>query len=252
MFSKSVLSDRAKGEVFDLSDIQHELSKAGKLAGLTVRKRFYEIGRPDPYREFTEYAGERFDIPKKAAFLDRDGVLNEIVYNEDTEQLDSPLKVSELQLLPKAAEAVSELKKRGYYIFVVTNQPAAAKGKADPGTLMDINRKLTELIPEIDDVFVCMHHPVGSPRCKEKGLIRKCDCRKPGIGLIEEAAARYCIDMKASFMAGDSYTDIVCGKAAGLRTVFLGDLKCDICKRLSYDKPDIIASSLWDALGMLS
>ena len=133
MFSRSVLDDHEDGERFDLSVIQHELSEKGRLEGLTVTKRFYEIGRPEPYREFTEYAAGRFLKPGKAAFLDRDGVINEIVYNEDTELLDSPMTPEELVLIDGAKEAVSRLKSAGYYVFVVTNQPAAAKGKyAEP------------------------------------------------------------------------------------------------------------------------
>lgn len=248
VFSREVLKERKEGEAFDLSEIQHALSLEGKLAGLVVKRRFYEIGRPDSYREFIAYARERFDLKRKAAFLDRDGVLNEIVYNEDTEQLDSPLRCSELKLIDGAAEAVERLKEAGYYVFVVTNQPAAAKGKTDRGTLYDINRRLMELIPGIDEVFMCPHHPKGSERSREPELIGACGCRKPGTGLIEEAAAKYACDMDSSFMAGDSYTDIQCAKAAGLRSVFIGDLKCDVCARLSYQKPDITAGSLKEAV----
>ncbi|MCR5748123.1 MAG: HAD-IIIA family hydrolase [Lachnospiraceae bacterium] len=244
MFSRNVLDGYSDGEKFDLSDIQHGLSLKDELFGLVVGKRFYEIGRPEPYKEFIEYAKQRFDVPTKAAFLDRDGVLNEIVYNEDTEQLDSPLNADELKLLPGAAEAVKKLKEAGYYIFIITNQPAAAKGKTDLGTLWDINKKLLELIPEIDDVFMCPHHPEGSSHCKEPVLIGKCDCRKPKAGLIDEACSCYKVDKGASFMAGDSFTDIMCGRAAGLKTVFVGNYKCDVCARLEYDKPDMIVNGI--------
>ncbi len=251
MFSRSVLDDFDDDEKFDLSEIQHRLSVEGRLEGLVVTRRFYEIGRPESYREFIGYACERFETPKKAAFLDRDGVLNEIVYNEDTEQLDSPMKPDELRLLPGAAEAVGWLKAAGYYVFIVTNQPAAAKGKTSLGNIFDINKKLRELIPEIDEVFVCLHHPKGSVHSKERNLIGECVCRKPKSGLIDEARAKYAIDMEKSFMAGDSYTDVACGRAAGVRTVFIGDYKCDICARLEYDKPDIVAGSLAEAMDMI-
>ena len=135
---------------------------------------------------------------------------------------------------------------------MVTNQPAAAKGKTSLGNLFDVNKRLKALIPEIDEVFVCFHHPKGDSRCREKNLIKKCGCRKPETGLIEEACLKYRIDRERSFMAGDSYTDIQCGRAAGLKTVFLGDLKCDVCARLEYNKPDIIAPSLAKAVGELT
>lgn len=248
MFARSVLDPYKAGDKFDLSVIQHELSVKGQLEGLVVTKRFYEIGRPEPYREFREYAGERFDKAHKAAFLDRDGVINEIVYNDDTELLDSPMKPEELKLIEGAAEAVRMLKEAGYLIFIITNQPAAAKGKTSLASLFDVNRKLKELIPEIDDVFMCPHHPKGDARSSEKNLIRTCSCRKPDTGLIKEAAQKYSIDTGVSFFAGDSYTDVLCGRAYGLKTVFIGDMKCDICHRLAFDKPDITAPTLIDAV----
>lgn len=251
MFSRSVFEARKDGEKFDLSEIQHKLSVEGKLLGLVVRRRFYEIGRPESYKEFSEYAAERFTKAKKAAFLDRDGVLNEIVFNEDTEQLDSPLRPDQLKLLEGAEEAVQTLKKEGYLVFVITNQPAAAKGKTGLGDLFDVNKKLTELMPQIDEVFMCPHHPVGNERAVEKNLIKKCDCRKPGTGLIEQACLKYSIDRSLSFMAGDSFTDVECGKRAGLKTVFIGDFKCDVCARLDHDKPDVVAKSLKEAVEVI-
>ena len=254
MFSKSVLDGYSDNEKFDLSVIQHELSVDGRLTGLEVYRRFYEIGRPEPYKEFIEYAGSRFERPKKAAFLDRDGVINEIVFNEDTELLDSPMCPAELRLLAGAAEAVKRLKEAGYYVFIITNQPAAAKGKTSLGNLFDVNKRLKELIPEIDEVFMCPHHPGGKvsagiklPTARQD-LIGKCTCRKPGTGLIDQAKAKYAIDMESSFLAGDSFTDVACGRRAGVRTVFIGDYKCDVCAKLGYEKPDITATDLSDAV----
>ena len=248
MFTRSVLEKYQDGDRFDLSDIQHELSLAGKLEGLLVTRRFYEIGRPESYREFIEYARERFDTTRKAAFLDRDGVLSEILYNEDTEQLDTAMRPDELRLIPGAAEAVASLKEAGYYVFIVTNQPGAAKGKTSLGLIYDTNKRLMELIPGIDEVFMCPHHPKGEKRSREQNLIRVCECRKPGTGMIDDACAKYAVDKAGSFMAGDSCTDIECGRKAGVSTVFIGDYKCDMCARLSYDKPDMIAGSLAEAV----
>ena len=174
-------------------------------------------------------------------------MINEIVFNEDTELLDSPMSVSEFKLIPGAAEAVKILKEEGYLIFIITNQPAAAKGKTSLGKLFDINKKLTELIPEIDDVFMCPHHTEGDPKRGDISLIKICDCRKPESGLIEEACSKYAVDRSASFMAGDSFTDVQCGRKAGIQTVFIGSYKCDICTKLEYDKPDHIFKSLMEA-----
>ena len=111
-----------------------------------VNNRFYEIGRPESLNEFKEYIKHRFYEAHPAVFLDRDGVINEIVFNEDTEQLDSPMNVSEFRYLPFVEEALDMIGRKGYYIFVVTNQPAAAKGKTTLEKLYDIN---TSFIYEI-------------------------------------------------------------------------------------------------------
>lgn len=245
MFEKSLFAGYAAGEKFDLADIQHRLSEERKLEGLVVTKRFYEIGSPDSYREFIAYAHERFDVPHRAVFLDRDGTINEIVYNEDTEQLDSPMDVGQFRMFDGAADAIRKLKSLGYYVFVVTNQPSAAKGKTSLGRLYDIDHELRRQCEGmIDDVFMCAHYPKEQPQTKERFLIKKCECRKPLPGLIKQAMAKYSIDAAGSYMAGDSFTDIQCGRAAGVRTVFVGNYKCDVCARLKYDKPDMTVSSI--------
>ncbi len=249
MFERALFENVPEGESFDLSMLQHDLSLRGELEGLPVRRRFYEIGSPESYREFIKYAEERFDSSCPAVFLDRDGVLNEIVYDDNTEQLDSPLQPESLTLLPGVADAVRKLKKAGFYIFIVTNQPAAAKGKTTLAKLYDINERLREFLAEggedpVDEIFMCPHYPTEGKYTREHFLIRKCECRKPGTGLIRSAAGKYNIDLSASYMVGDSFTDVICGRDAGVKTVFIGNYKCDLCARLKYQKPDLIVSSL--------
>ena len=251
MFERSLFSGYAEDEAFDLAGIQHELSLKGEMTAQVVTKRFYEIGSPESLAEFSSYVNKRFNESHPAVFVDRDGVINEIVWNDDTEQLDSPMKVSQFAFLPGAAEAIKRIKEKGYYVFVVTNQPGAAKGKTSLSTLYDINTYMIDELSrqgaEIDDLFMCPHYPKELPATKEKFLIRKCNCRKPEPGLIYRAMRKYSIDMSASYMIGDSCTDITAGSAVGLATVFIGDLKCDLCKKLGDVSPDIIASDLLDA-----
>ncbi len=251
MYERSLFDDRAEDEAFDIAEILHDLSVEGKLAAQIVTKRFYEIGNPDSLAEFTSYVKHRFDEEHPAVFVDRDGVINEIVWNDDIEQLDSPMKVSEFKFLPGAVEALKKIKEKGYYVFIVTNQPGAAKGKTDLATLYDINTYMIGCLAkegvEIDDLFMCPHYPKELPLTKEKFLIKKCNCRKPEPGLIYRAMRKYGIDMQRSFMIGDSCTDVTAGAAVGLSTVFIGDLKCDLCKKLADLSPDFIAKDLADA-----
>ena len=251
VYEKSLFEGYADDEAFDIADIQHDLSVKKEMVAQIVTKRFYEIGSPGSLAEFSEYVKRRFDEEHPAVFVDRDGVINEIVWNDDIEQLDSPMKVSEFRFLPGVAQALRMIKDKGYYIFIVTNQPGAAKGKTDLATLYDINTHMLDSLSkegvEVDDLFMCPHYPKELPMTKEKFLIRKCDCRKPEPGLIYRAMRKYGIDMASSYMIGDSCTDVAAGEAVGLQTIFIGDLKCDLCKKLGDLSPTFIAKDLTDA-----
>ncbi len=251
MYERSLFEGFAEDEAFDISTIQHDLSVKGRMVAQIVTKRFYEIGSPESLAEFTAYVTKRFNEEHPAVFVDRDGVINEIVFNEDTELLDSPLNVSQFKFLPGVTEALRMFKEKGYYTFIVTNQPAAAKGKTTLAKLYDINTHMADALAaegvEIDDMFMCPHYPKELPATKEKFLIKKCNCRKPEPGLIYRAMRKYSIDMSSSFMIGDSCTDVVAGSAVGLSTIFIGDLKCDVCKKIGDLSPTYIASDLLEA-----
>lgn len=260
MFEKGLFAEG--GEVFsDIADLQHKLSVEGKLAAHEVTNRFYEIGTPGSLEEFRKYAHRRFGEEGRAVFFDRDGVVNEIVFREETGQLDSPFRREEVELTDGAAEAMRALQEAGYYLFIVTNQPGAAKGKTGLADLYDINTYICRMLAEkgvyIDGVEICPHYP-GSPgrdgiggagrraEKREKFLVCDCRCRKPKTGMIDALAGRFCIDKGHSWMVGDSYTDVLAGRGAGLKTAFIGSYKCDVCKCLGYVKPDLLCGSAAD------
>lgn len=258
IFSREVFADfeKSSGEkIVDLSDIQRELVEKKSCVACEVTHRFYEIGTPVSLKEFTDYAEKRFRNSHGVCFLDRDGVINEIIFNEDTEQLDSPLSVSQVRFLPGAVEGLKKLCESGMELFVVTNQPAAAKGKTTLSKLYDINtfivKELRKKGIEIAEVSVCPHHPAGSDATKEKFLIQECDCRKPGAGLLMNVMRKHRIDPSCSYMIGDSYTDMLAGRTAGVKTAFIGDYKCDVCGRLQHIKPDIIGKDLLEVAGKI-
>ncbi|MCR5266951.1 MAG: HAD-IIIA family hydrolase [Lachnospiraceae bacterium] len=243
MYERALFEDYEEDKAFDIAEIQTALSKEGKLTAHVVTKRFYEIGSPESLHEFEEYTRYRFEEAHPAVFLDRDGVINEIVFNEDTELLDSASNLSQFHMFPYAADTIKEIKDKGYYVFVVTNQPGAAKGKTSLLNLYDINTFLADTTP-IDDIFMCIHYPTMQKLSKEPYLCKVCDCRKPKPGLLERACRKYNIDMSRSFMVGDSFTDVLCGQAMGVKTVLLGGMRCDVCDRLSGKKPDYILNDL--------
>ena len=152
---------------------------------------------------------------RPAVFLDRDGVLN-----ESDGYIDTPEK---LRMLPGVAEAIRRLNDSDYLSIVVTNQPVVARNMTTLDGLDAIHRKLETLLGDehawLDAMFVCPHHPDGGFPGENAALKIDCDCRKPKTGLIDRARARFNIDMRRSFLVGDSARDIVCGRTAGVTTI---------------------------------
>ena len=249
MFAKSVFTEQ-ENYISDLADIQHKLSIEHKLSAFEVYNRFYEIGTPESLAEFEKYSYNRFVKSNRAIFLDRDGVINKIIWNDDIEQLDSPMKTQEFELLPGVIEALRMIQGKNFLLFIVTNQPGAAKGKTNYLTLCEINDKFINIANSeginISCVEMCPHYAKESEFTRENFLIHDCTCRKPKTGMIDSICAKFNIDIKNSWMAGDSASDIICGRNSGLKTAFIGNFKCDSCHILDFNKPDIICRDLYD------
>lgn len=256
MLSKSILDGRPRDGAFDLAELLTELSRGGRLAAQIVEKRFYEIGSPDSLQEFCSYANIRFGEKRKAVFLDRDGVINELVFHDETEQIDSPFRREDFCYRSNALQTLRYLQQRGYYLFIVTNQPAAAKGKVSLQKLYDLNTWMIQDLKTngiaIEFAGLCPHHPGGDPHNKKaRFLIQDCACRKPKPGMIMDLLQSYHIDPTRSYLVGDSYTDISAGKQAGLRTVLLGSWKCDICRQLEGNRPDAVIQDILELIQII-
>ncbi len=190
---------------------------------------------------------------RRAVFLDRDGVLNELVCDPDHGRIDSPLHVSQLRVWPKAGQAVKLLNRLGFVVVVVSNQPAVAKGKMWQTQLEAITRRLVRQIKRsgggrIEDVLYCLHHPLARSAMYRK----RCQCRKPEPGLLLQAARRWKIALGASYMVGDGMADIQAGRRAGCRTIWIGDWRCEFCRASHHAvHPDHIASDVWAAARLI-
>jgi D-glycero-D-manno-heptose 1,7-bisphosphate phosphatase len=101
------------------------------------------------------------------------------------------------------------LKRAGFVLIVVTNQPDVARGAQKQQVVEAMNRELARFMP-IDEFCVCYHDDD-----------QNCNCRKPKPGLLVAAARKWSIDLNQSFMLGDRWRDIEAGIAAGCRTVFI-------------------------------
>jgi D-glycero-D-manno-heptose 1,7-bisphosphate phosphatase len=145
----------------------------------------------------------------RAVFLDRDGVLNEAVVRDGKPY--PPPRLAELRLTPDVEECLSDLKRLGFLLIVVTNQPDVARGKQIKEAVEEMNTLLASRLP-IDDTYVCYHDNADH-----------CDCRKPAPGLLLRAAKKYGIDLDKSFLIGDRWSDIEAGRRAQCRTLFINN-----------------------------
>ncbi len=146
---------------------------------------------------------------KPAVFLDRDGVLNEAIIRNGKPY--PPLDLSELVITDGARAALEELKREGFVLIVVTNQPDIARGRANRAEVDKINAQLAAILP-LDGIEVCEHDDE-----------ERCDCRKPKPGMILLAQEKLGVDLAGSFVVGDRWRDIEAGRRAGCRTILIGD-----------------------------
>jgi D-glycero-D-manno-heptose 1,7-bisphosphate phosphatase len=199
---------------------------------------------------FTSAGRVEFTRGRPAAFLDRDGVLNEGVPDPDSCGLESPLRPRDVHLLPGAAASAGRLAEAGYGLVCVSNQPAAAKGKVAVAQLLAVHQRVLELLERdgvrLDAWRLCLHHPQGVV----KELSGPCECRKPAPGMIVEAALALGADLDASWMFGDANSDVLAGQAAGCRTALI-EYRGSAHKRRGALSPDLRAPCLADAVAQL-
>ena len=158
---------------------------------------------------------------RRAIFLDRDGVINPLVFRPDEGTVDSPYSLDEFCLLPRAGAAVRAINHMGRLAVVVSNQPGVAKGKCSHRTLDLLTQKMMAELARhganLDGCHYCLHHPDGI--VAEYRSV--CSCRKPEPGLLLQAAKELDIDLAGSYMIGDRGKDIQAGRTAGCRTILL-------------------------------
>jgi D-glycero-D-manno-heptose 1,7-bisphosphate phosphatase len=151
---------------------------------------------------------QRFEMKKKAIFLDRDGVINRDV-------LHYTWRISEFSFLEGVFEACREFQRKGYLLIVVTNQAGIAKGLYSHSDVNALHAHMESAFADegitISESYYCPHYDA----------LGKCLCRKPGSLLVEKALARFDIDPAQSYFVGDRERDILAGESAGVKGILV-------------------------------
>jgi len=184
-------------------------------------------------------------MSRPAVFLDRDGTIN-----HDTGYLSL---ASQFELLPNAAAAIRAINLADYHVIVVTNQSAVARGKCTLAQLQHVHEEMTRQLGKLgaflDDIRFCPHHPDRNIDGIDEFLV-DCDCRKPKPGMIIDAARQIHVDLRRSWLVGDTTVDIMTAKNAGIRSILVGtgyggsDARYDV-------KPDHTCPQLRDAVAII-
>lgn len=186
--------------------------------------------------------------PAEAVFLDRDGLLNDLVRYADTGEWESPRGHEDLILRPGARAFVSGLMALKIPLFLVSNQPSAAKGKTTLAKLDEVHEAFLAALPAgaFRQAFYCRHHPDAV----EPDLRGPCACRKPSPFFLLQAAEAHGLDLSRCWMVGDQDMDIACGRAAGCRTLLVPN--ADSAAKRGRETPSHICDDLAQALLLIS
>jgi D-glycero-D-manno-heptose 1,7-bisphosphate phosphatase len=151
---------------------------------------------------------------RRALFVDRDGVLDELVFYPSHGEWEGPRTVGDLRMIAGAAAALRRAQDAGWLLFIVTNQPSFAKGKTTLEALVEVHeRVLAELAREgvqIAESYRCYHQADD-----------RCHCRKPSPFFLRKAARDFQVALDRSWMIGDQDTDMGSGRAAGCRIALI-------------------------------
>lgn len=143
---------------------------------------------------------------KKAVFLDRDGIINK--------EKNFITSWKEFEFVTGIFDNIKKLKKAGFLVIIVTNQSGVKRGLFTEEALKQIHANMKKILKkngaEIDDIFYCPHYEDDN-----------CNCRKPKPGMILEAAKKHNIDLKRSWVIGDTSRDIEAGERVGCNTILV-------------------------------
>jgi len=204
ILNKNVLADAPDADFSFERVIIPQLVEKRQLVGYVTDQRYYSMGSSDRLP-----VTEDFFRSKKVILLDRDGVINRRPPKADYVKI-----WDEFEFLPGAIDGLQLLSRKGYEIYLITNQPGIARGVMRLEDLETIHANLKKELEKkhvnINEIYMCLHN-------WDDG----CDCRKPKPGLFFRAANEHHFDLTKATMIGDDERDIEAGNAAGCKTILM-------------------------------
>jgi len=172
----------------------------------------------------------------RAIFLDRDGVINK--YPGDKKYITS---LKKFRFIPNAKKAIAKLYKKGFRLFIISNQAGVGRKVYSQRTLDAITKKMLEAIEKeggkIEFVYYCTHR-------KEEN----CSCRKPKAGSIDSIKKQYPINLRKSFFIGDTIRDVKTAKSAGCKSILVFSGREKLKNSINWEvKPDFVFKDLREA-----
>ncbi len=227
-------------------DLFPKMLRAGTpLIGYSSSEYIKDCGTPDRLDRVCgdfisgKISRSSFKQKQPVIFLDRDGTLN-----KEVGYISNP---SQLELLPDVGEAIKKINTSVYRAVVLTNQPVVARGACSLDDLRQIHNKLETLLSldgaYLDKIYFCPHHTDKGFAGEILSLKINCTCRKPNIGMIEAAMNDMNVNLSLSWLIGDTSTDVLTAKNAGIRSIIVGagnaEIDCKYNGLPNYSMPNL-------------
>jgi D-glycero-D-manno-heptose 1,7-bisphosphate phosphatase len=167
---------------------------------------------------------------QKCVFIDRDGTL--------IEEVNFLHRVEDLRFFDYTNEAVKLLKENGFLVIIATNQSGINRQIYTEQDMHNVHEAIqNQLTEKIDAFYFCPHLPNEN-----------CHCRKPNLGMIENACQDFSIDLENSWMIGDKVLDVELGKNANIKTALVKTGYGDKIESELLRQPDLIEETLIDVV----
>jgi len=222
IMSPKIFDYLPRGRVADFAhDVFPSLCNDRLLYGYITAEYIKDAGTPVRFNQVTrDYESGKIERlnnehKQRAIFIDRDGVINK--------EISLLHKLDDFELLPDVSDAIRIINETPFLAIIITNQPVIARNLCSLQELKIIHNKLESLLgldhAKIDAIYFCPHHPDKGFPDENMDFKISCNCRKPAVGMLIQAAADFNIDLTTSYLIGDSSIDIECGKTIKMKVI---------------------------------